>query len=155
MKRDKKSVVLEHPSFTFWVTDTLRIWPCFVVQRALCNWIVYGPIPDGKTNRVHESPVSLPTPPSCVPATRKTHFFLFFNQGLLGHIQVLACAVSSALLLHFWLYQEPAQSPFLLGGFLQDTAWKLLAPASPLPAPFFLLCPNPLGTFLSQSFPND
>lgn len=91
MKKDKKSQ-------SFW---SISVSPsgspvCYVFAHA--SWyrgpfvieLLMGQLPDGKTNRVHESPASLPPSPSNVPATRKMHFFFFINQVLLGHIWVLA-----------------------------------------------------------------
>lgn len=100
------------------------------------------------------SPMPLPSHPIlCSIHKEDTLSFFILNQGLVGHLQVWACVISSALLPFFHPCQGPAQSLFLLGYLpLYDPGWNLLAPIPPLLTPSFPSCPNTLGTSLSQSF---
>lgn len=97
----KVSVVLQQPSFTFWVTRILCIWPFSLVRRDRYIWIARGPISWWQTNRVDHSHVCpRPTPILCASHKGDALIFSFFNQGPLGRIQVLVCA---ALLPLLWL----------------------------------------------------
>ena len=76
MKKDKKSQL-------FWNISVSPSGSPVYYIFAHASWykgpfvieLLMGQFPDGKRNRVHASPASLPPSPSNVPATRKMHFF--------------------------------------------------------------------------------
>lgn len=152
MKKDRKSQkdALKHLSFTFWVTNVLRICPCFLVQRALCNWFAYGPISWWK-NKQGSCISCLSSPIQC--SSHKEDALFFYS------LIKFCLAICGACLLclfpqPFSCFSNPTKNqlnhPFFYVAFFK-TLFGNCSP-TPLLAAIFLPHPNTLGTFLSQSF---
>lgn len=160
-ERQKVPAVLELPSFTFWVTSIVCIWPCFLVRRARYIWIAHGAISWWRTNRVDDSHVCSPSPtPSCVPATLETHLFF--------HSLIKSCLVVSRswFMLFpqpFYLSSDSTKFYYLSSDYSSSTAlssggpsslrpsWNLLTPTHPL-FTLFLPCTNTLDLSIITFF---
>lgn len=152
MKRDKKSHL-------FW---TIPVSPsgspiCYVSGPAsqykgpFIIGLLMGQFPDGKTNRVHESPVCFPLPQHVSQPQEGTLIFLFFNQGLLGHIQVSTLLFPQPFFCSFKSIKTQLNHPFFQVTFFK-TWLEIIRTCSASTHLLLLPCPNTLGTFLSQSF---